>query len=122
MSATGWNEPKRIRRSVQANGRHLGYVTLVAYPNRELTAFTEGSPYHEVVISDQREGHVALLQRFKEHWLVQCGTSYRTTKNMIEMTERVALALAIFALRRNDVGEPLAEAMADAIEALNAVG
>ena len=100
--------------------RHLGYVTLVAYPNRDITALTEGSPYHEVVISDEREGHVALLQRFKAHWLVQCGTAYCTTKDVIEMTEKVAMALAIFALRRNETGEPLAEAIADAMDALKA--
>ena len=33
-----------------------------------------------MVISDEREGHVALLQRFKAHWLVQCGKDYGTTE------------------------------------------
>lgn len=88
MSDSGWNTPKRIRRSIHSHGRHLGYVTLVAYPGRDITTDTEGSPYREVVISDEREGHVALLQRFKAHWLVQCGRDYGTTERVPDMTGR----------------------------------
>jgi hypothetical protein len=117
MSAPGWNEPKRVRRSVHAGLHHLGYVTLVAYPNRDVTAFTEGSPYREVVISDEREGHVALLQRFKAHWLVQCGRNYGTTGKVIDMTEPLAIQLALFALHSGQHGEPLVELIAKAMDA-----
>ena len=116
MAAPGWNEPKRIRRSIHVRERHLGYVTLVAYPNRDVTAFTEGSPYREVVIADEHEGHVALLQRFKEHWLVHCGTSYDTTERVVEMTEVLAIHLATFALQRGERGEPLVEVLKQAMD------
>jgi hypothetical protein len=111
MTDLGWHEPKRIRRSVHWKDRHLGYVTLVAYPNRDITAFTEGSPYREVVISDEREGHIALLQRFKAHWLIQCGECYGTTEQAREMTEELAMKLAMFALRSGEQGDRLVELM-----------
>ncbi|MFO0804344.1 MAG: hypothetical protein U0791_14620 [Gemmataceae bacterium] len=116
MSGPGRNEPKRIRRSIHANGRHLGYVTLVAYPGRDITAFTEGSPYREAVISDEREGHVALLQRFKAHWLVQCGREYGTTSRPIDMTEPLAIALATLALQSGERGEPLVTRLVCALD------
>lgn len=119
MSGTGWNEPKRIRRSIHANGRHLGYVTLVAYPGRDVTAFTEGSPYREVVISDEREGHVALLQRFKAHWLVQCGREYGTASRAVDMTEALANGLATLALQSGERGEPLVQRLTRALDNLS---
>ena len=91
MTNLGWSEPKRIRRSINVQDRHLGYVTLIAYPNRDVTAFAEGSPYREMMIADPREGHVALLQRFKEHWLIQCGNNYGTTNYGGILTEAQAL-------------------------------
>ena len=63
-----WSEPKWVRVSMRRDGNHLGSVTTVSYPNRDLTAFPEGSPYFEIVVADLGERHVALLQRFKEHW------------------------------------------------------
>ena len=111
MPTEGWNDPKRVRRSIHANGQHLGYVTLVAYPGRDITLYTEGSPYREVVIADEREGHVALLQRFKAHWLVQCGRAYGTSARVPEMTETLAIRLATFALQRGERGEELVEAL-----------
>ena len=60
-----WSEPKWVRASVRRDGNHLGSVTTVSYPNRDLTAFPEGIPYFEIVIADLGERHVALLQRFK---------------------------------------------------------
>jgi hypothetical protein len=117
MSDSGWNSPKRIRRSVHAHGRHLGYVTLVAYPGRDITLDTEGSPYREVVISDEREGHVALLQRFKAHWLVQCGLEYGTTDRAVDMSEPLAIALATRALRSGERGDLLVAALTHALDA-----
>src|SRR5262249_34637889 len=73
-----WSEPKRVRASVRDNDDHIGYVTTVSSPNRDLTAFPEGSPYFEVVVSDLRDHHIALLQRFKQYWLTHCGSIYRT--------------------------------------------
>jgi len=120
MSALGWHEPRRIRRSVNSTDRHLGYVTLVAYPNRDVTAFTEGSPYREVVIADSREMHVALLQRFKEHWLIQCGEAYGTTDRACDMTEPLAMQLAEFALTREARGEALVEALREQLDVVMA--
>ncbi len=116
MSSLGWSEPKRIRLSVHRNERHLGYVTLVAYPNRDTTSHTEGSPYREVVIADERELHVALLQRFKAHWLVQCGKHYETTNRVREMTESLAVQLAHFALDRADRGEALVKMLCEELD------
>lgn len=116
MTSLGWHEPKRIRRSVHLNDRHLGYITLVAYPNRDVTAFTEGSPYREVVISDEGEEHVALLQRFKAHWLVQCGEHYGTTERVHDMTEPLAMELATFALQSGERGDRLVELLQLALD------
>ena len=116
LTSLGWHEPKRIRRSVHQNDRHLGYVTLVAYPNRDITAFTEGSPDREVVISDEKEKHVALLQRFKAHWLVQCGECYGTTERVRDMTEPFAMELATFALQSGERGEGLVELLQLALD------
>jgi hypothetical protein len=116
MSTLSWSQPKRIRRSVNIPGRHLGYVTLVAYPNRDVTAHTEGSPYREVVIADDQEGHVALLQRFKAHWLVQCGEKYGTTVRVPDMTEDLAQGLALLALRSGKRGDELIRFLTDALD------
>jgi hypothetical protein len=93
-------DPIRVRRSVLRGHAHLGYVTAVAYPDRDLTAFSEGSPYREVVIAGPREEHVALLQRYKEHWLIQCGACYATTERSGELTDAQAMQLALVALAR----------------------
>jgi hypothetical protein len=93
-----WSEPKRVRVSVRSKDRHVGYLTTIGYPNRDLTAFPEGSPYSEFVISDLAEHHVALLQRFKQHWLVQCGEEYATTGVGGELTPEDITKLAVFSL------------------------
>ena len=110
----GWSEPKRTRTAVRYKSDHVGYVTTVGYPGRDLTAFSEGSPYSEVVISDLNDRHVALLQRYKEHWLVQCGAHYRTTDRPGELSDRQVMRLAVFALLQ--AGEP-AGALVDALKA-----
>jgi hypothetical protein len=118
VSAIGWSEPKRVRRSAHRGSRHLGYVTLVAYPNRDITVHSEGSPICEVVIADERELHVALLQRFKAHWLVQCGKAYGTTERVWDMTEDRAIALALSALERSERGEALVDLLCQAMDAV----
>jgi hypothetical protein len=105
VSNLGWNEQKRVRRSVQHRARHLGYVTTVAYPNRDLTALTEGSPYSEVVVADPHEGHVALLQRYKAHWLIQCGDHYDITARGGELTDGQILRLAQAVLLLNRLAD-----------------
>jgi hypothetical protein len=101
----GRGDPKRARRSVHRRHTHLGYVTTVSYPDRDLTAFSEGSPYREVVIADPGEQHVALLQRYKEHWLIQCGACYATTDRSGELSDAQAVQLALFALTQRDYQE-----------------
>ena len=118
MATHGWSEPKRVRRSVHANDRHLGYVTMISYPNRDLTAFSEGSPHREIVIADEREGHVALLQRFKEHWLIQCGKCYGTTDRSEPIGEAQAMELASFTLRQFESGEFLVAVIKQQMEKL----
>jgi hypothetical protein len=107
VASLGWSEPTRVRRSVHFKKRHLGYVTAIDYPNRDLTAFTEGSPYREIVIADPQEQHVALLQCYKEHWLIQCGDCYGTTDRSGELSEEQALHLAAFTLLQSDTGHRL---------------
>jgi hypothetical protein len=97
-----WSEPIRTRNSVRQNANHLGYLTTVSYPHRDLTAFPEGSPYFEVVVSDLNEKHVALFQRFKQHWLIHCGSYFRTTEASGELQDEQILELAIFALHHQN--------------------
>ncbi len=91
-------DPKRTRTAVRDKSDHIGYLTTISYPDRDLTAFSEGSPYFEVVVSDLGEKHVALLQRFKEHWLIHCGGSYDTTAAGGALTDKHLTVLAVFAL------------------------
>lgn len=118
MGTLGWSEPTRFRRSVHRAERHLGYVTTVAYPNRDITALSEGSPFSEIVIADPRERHVVLLQRYEAHWLVQCGNSYDTTERGGELNDDQSMGLALFALERNTTGAALAAEMVAEIERL----
>jgi hypothetical protein len=107
-----WGDPKRVRVAVRHGGMHLGYVTTTTYPDRDITAFTEGSPYSEVAVSDLAEEHVALLQRFKHHWLIHCGTSYATTEIGGALTDAQIAELAAYALRNKDhAGAALAAAL-----------
>ena len=63
MGTLAWSDPIRARRSVhRQDGGHLGYITTIDYPNRDITALTEGSPYREIVISDPRKRRIALLR------------------------------------------------------------
>lgn len=94
-----WSEPRRVRTSVLAKGTHVGYVTTVDYPNRDLTAFPEGTPYFEVTVSDLRDQHVALFQRFKKHWLIHCGACCGTTESGAPLTAKQLARLAAFALQ-----------------------
>jgi hypothetical protein len=94
----GRGDPIRVRRAVRHRGHHIGYVTEVSYPDRDLTAFSEGSPYREVAIAGLGEQHVALLQRYKEHWLIQCGACYATTDRSGELSSDAIMRLARFAL------------------------
>jgi hypothetical protein len=106
-----WNDPRRVRRSVHLDNTHLGYVTTIAYPGRDITALTEGLPYSEVVIADPGERHVALLQRFKEHWLVQSGASYGTADAAGELGDAQAMQLALFALTQRGTTRPVLVAL-----------
>jgi hypothetical protein len=110
-------DPKRVRTAVRDRGEHVGYVTIVSYPDRDLTFFPEGTPYAEVVVSDLADRHVALFQRFKEHWLVHCGTNYATTDAAGDLTDRAVWSLATFALRHRARPNPvLAGALKKQIE------
>ncbi len=112
-------DPKRVRRSVLDAGVHVGYVTVVSYPDRDLLPFAAGSPYSEVVVSDLAERHVVLLQRFKEHWLVHCGTRYGTTDRSGELTDAQVVRFAAFALsHRGRPGAGLVEALKARVERL----
>ena len=112
-----WGDPKRVRVAVRDKGEHLGYVTTTSYPDRDITAFTEGSPYSEVAVCDLAEKHVALLQRFKAHWLILCGTSYATTEVSGELNDAQVAELSVFALRHKEhAGAALAAALRARVE------
>jgi hypothetical protein len=94
-----WSEPKRTRVAVRQWWQHLGYVTVVEYPNRDFTAFPEGSPYFEIAVSDLNEKHVALFQQFKQHWLIHCGDRYDTTDTVGDLSGKQIMQLAILAIQ-----------------------
>lgn len=108
----GRTDPVRVRRAVYRGRTHLGYVTTFHYPDRDLDLLPEGTPGGEVVIADQGEGHLALLQRFKRHWLVRCGSVYETTRRAGDLTTAKVERLARFAL-----SEPGGKGLAGAIAA-----
>ena len=110
----GLGDPKRARSSVRHRGRHIGYVSVATYPDRDLICFSAGSPYSEVVVSDLTEKHVTLFQEFKEHWLVHCGPTYDTTNASGRLNGTQVMALAVFALRHKDDPPP---ALVDALKA-----
>lgn len=95
-------DPKRVRTAVLERGSHIGYVSVVTYPDRDLLTFSAGSPYSEIVVSDLKDKHVALVQEFREHWLVHCGSAYETTTARGRLTASQVAALAAFALRHRD--------------------
>lgn len=72
-----------------------------------MTAFPEGSPYSEVVVSDLAGEHVALLQRFKQHWLVHCADCYATVETGGVLTAAQVQSLARFAIAHADDGNDL---------------
>ena len=112
-------DPTRARTAVRHNSDHLGYLTTVGYPDRDISTHAEGSPYFEAVVSDLKERHVALLQRFKAHWLVHCGETYDTTDTGGELSAAQLMALAAFALRHKDAPPPvLVEALNTHIETM----
>jgi hypothetical protein len=111
-----WSDPIRVRRSVQHGPTHLGYVTVVSYPNRDLTLLPQGSPYSEIVIADPAEEHVALLQRFKAHWLIRCGEHYGAANVVGDLTDAQSLALAVGVLSIQDRGEHLVKAIVAGLE------
>lgn len=92
-------DPRRARTSVIDGGRHVGYTTVVEYPDRDIAAFTEGTPYYELAVADLTETHVALFQRFKQHWLIHCGGHYDTAEVTGGLTAKQAGQLAVLALR-----------------------
>ncbi len=110
-------DPKRVRTVVRHQGEHIGYVTTVGYPDRDIAAFAGGTPYFEVTVSDLHERHVALLQRFKAHWLIHCGTSYGTIDTGRELTEAQITELAVFGLQhRGHTGAALVAALRTLME------
>ncbi|MBN9118767.1 MAG: hypothetical protein J0I06_06345 [Planctomycetes bacterium] len=100
-------DPNRVRTAVRDRGNHIGYVTVVTYPDRDLLHYSAGSPYSEIVVSDLNDGHVALLQEFKEHWLVHCGSAYETTSGSGRLKSARVMALAVFALQNSDRSAPV---------------
>ncbi len=115
----GVGDPKRVRWAVRPDGRHIGYVTVTAYPDRDLLLSAAGSPYSEVVVSDLGERHVALFQQFKEHWLIHCGPTYTITAAAGELGAKHVEPLAAFALRhRGDSNPVLAAALKVQLERL----
>lgn len=113
----GFGDPKWVRTSVRSWGRHIGYVTVVTYPDRDLILHSEGSPHSEIVVSGLDEKHVALLQEFKEHWLIHCGPTYDTTNAAGRLTDKQVMKLAVYALRhRHDAAPVLAEALKAHVE------
>ncbi len=63
-------------------------------------------PYFEFAVSDLNEKHVALFQRFKQHWLIHCGSRHDTTAaGKLTAKQIVQLAtLAASARRRKQRG------------------
>jgi len=111
-----WSDPKRVRRSVHRRTVHLGYLTVVSYPNRDIMFLPEGTPFSEVVIADPAEQHVALLQRFKAHWLIQCGTHYGTANAAGDLSESQIMEVALDVLSGPERGEKLVNALEAELE------
>lgn len=110
-------DPVRVRVAVHDRGAHIGYLTTVGYPDRDISAFSGGVPYFEIVVSDLREKHIALLQRFRQHWLVHCDTTYDTTDVAGELSAGDVIDLAVFALRyRNQEARVLVAALKARVE------
>ena len=99
-----WSNPKRTRTAICRDGVHLGYLTIVSYPNRDLTAFPEGSPHFEIVVANLGERHIALLQQFKRHWLIHCGSRYETVDVRAWLTQDQIESLALFAVEHEPDG------------------
>lgn len=113
-------DPVRVRAAVlDDRGAHAGYVTTVGYPDRDISAFAEGTPFFEIAVADLNEAHVALVQRFRRHWLVQCGPAYEPTDTGGELSAAQVLELAARALALSAL-PPAARAarLAAALEAL----
>lgn len=92
-------DPVRARESVcDDRGAPAGYLTTVGYPDRDISAFAEGTPHFEIVVADLHERHVALAQRFKAHWLIRCGRVYEATEVGGELTPERVRELAALAL------------------------
>jgi hypothetical protein len=109
--------PRRVRAAVRHKERHVGYLTTVDYPGRDLAAFPEGTPHAEYVVSDLAERHVALLQRFKQHWLVHCGGDHATTTEGGELTAEQITKLAVFSLEHaNTAGDVLVAVLKIGVE------
>lgn len=123
VSTLGWDEQKRVRRSVQHKDRHLGYVTIVSYPNRDITLLSEGSPFSEIVIADPHEEHVALLQRYLKHWLIQCRECYGIAERGGELADGQALRIAqTVLLLKGKTGRALVDGLKELIEGLLSKG
>ena len=119
VSGLGWDEQKRVRRSVQYKDRHLGYVTTVSYPNRDITLLSEGTPFSEIVIAGPREEHVALLQRYLKHWLIQCDDCYGIADRGGELADAQAMRIAqTVLLLKGKTGRALVDGLKELIEGL----
>ena len=96
-------DPVRVRVAVHDGGTHVGYLTTVGYPDRDISAFSGGVPRFDFVVSDLHDEHVALLQRYRQHWLIYCGKQYDTTDVGGDLNTEHMLELTQLALRhRND--------------------
>lgn len=95
-------DPVRVRSAVFVRGAHAGYATAVEYPDRDISAFPAGLPLSELAVADLSEAHVALLERFKAHWLVRCGEAYCTAEVAGVPTAAQRAELAALALDLHD--------------------
>ncbi|HEY1186502.1 MAG TPA: hypothetical protein VGE74_02545 [Gemmata sp.] len=100
-------DPVRVRVPVHDGGAHVGYLTTVGYPDRDISAFSGGTPRFDIVVSGLREEHLALLQQYRQHWLIYCGTHYDTTDVAGDLNSEHLLDLTILALRSANDSEPV---------------
>jgi hypothetical protein len=95
-----WSDPRREKTAVRDGYNLLGYVIGVSYPGRELTAYQEGLPYDEIVITTTRQDPVAWLRRFRMHWLIRCGDNQDTVEVCNNLSADQAMAIAKNALQQ----------------------
>ncbi|AWM40805.1 hypothetical protein GobsT_06470 [Gemmata obscuriglobus] len=93
--------PIRVRVAVYDDGgTHVGYLSTVGHPDH---GDAPGVPRFDMAVSDLGGQHVALVEQYRQHWLVYCGRRYDTADAGGDLSADHLLALARLALRtRND--------------------